>query len=238
MSDLPLPPSALLDIRECRNSRALAVAVAEELAEAIHAAVVDRGSASLALAGGTTPVPAYRELSAISPHVGRTRITPTDERWVSPRHQLSNAAMLARELPDAWSIAQLSDSERHADPGEDGALERAHQAVAALSSPLDAVLLGMGGDGHIASLFPDDPGIEAALTCEEPVASAHPPSQPTPRVTLTPGLLLDSRRLILAISGIEKRRTLQRALADGPVRDLPVRAILRAGKPVTVYYCP
>jgi 6-phosphogluconolactonase len=105
--------------------------------------------------------------------------------------------------------------------------------------PLDAAILGMGNDGHTASFFPGGDTLEEALTGEGPVVAIRAPGAGEPRVTLTLKRLLAARALYLHIEGEEKVETLERAEADGPVEDMPVRAILRQTQtPLTIFWCP
>jgi 6-phosphogluconolactonase len=118
-------------------------------------------------------------------------------------------------------------------------------AVPALSKALGAlprpstVILGMGEDGHIASLFPDAAALGAGLGAESPVLALHPGRAPHARLSLSLRALLDSRDLVLMIFGHAKRHVLERALGEGPVEALPVRAILRQSDvPVSVFWAP
>jgi 6-phosphogluconolactonase len=97
----------------------------------------------------------------------------------------------------------------------------------------------MGNDGHTASFFPGGDTLAEALTGEGPVVAIRAPGAGEPRVTLTLKVLLASRALYLHIEGNEKVETLAKAEAEGPVEDMPVRAILRQTQtPLTIYWCP
>ena len=220
------------------DREALAAGVADTLASAIDGALAQRGQVTLALAGGSTPVPAYRRLADSCPQLVHACVTPTDERWVTQDDPLSNARMLHEALGPVRSIVQLAACDRASDPDTPGALDPARTALAELSLPFDGVVLGMGTDGHFASLFPDDPGIDAALASRAWVVAAHPAGQPTPRVSLTPYRLLQTRELLLVIAGADKRDVLQRAMRDGPVEELPIRAALRCGQTLRIHYSP
>ena len=105
--------------------------------------------------------------------------------------------------------------------------------------PLDVAILGMGNDGHTASFFPGGDNLHEALTVEGPVVAIEAPGAGEPRVTLTLRQLLAARALYLHIEGEEKVKTLEQAEAEGPVEDMPVRAILRQTQtPLTIYWSP
>jgi len=102
-------------------------------------------------------------------------------------------------------------------------------------------VLGMGEDGHTASLFPDDPEVAARLDPGSPphLAVARPPSQPEPRLTHNLAALIDARRIVLMLKGAAKLEVLTRARADDDARAMPIRAVLaHAPVPVEIHACP
>lgn len=234
------------------DADALHAALADALATAIAEGVAARGVATLALAGGSTPFPAYRRLAARALPWAQVRAWPTDERWVPGAHPANNL----RALREAFAGAPLALHgllpavlERAAADAAAGAPDAsaAEADLAALPTRFDACLLGMGGDGHTASLFPGEPrlaallapsgGPDAAVVTPAPL----PPEAPFARITLTAQRLLRSRRLLLAITGAAKRAVLEAALrpeAD-PLR-LPIAALLHAngGAPVEIHWSP
>src|SRR5690606_9354023 len=110
--------------------------------------------------------------------------------------------------------------------------------LSTLPKPFAAVILGMGNDGHTASFFPGGDTLNEALTAEGPAVAIRAPGAGEPRVTFTLPRLLETDGLYLHIEGEEKAAVLDKALGDGPVDDMPVRAVLRSGAPITVYWSP
>jgi 6-phosphogluconolactonase len=119
--------------------------------------------------------------------------------------------------------------------------ERAWRRLQQLPRPYDMALLGMGDDGHTASWFPGSPQLEQALdpTLPPNCVQAMPTNAPHERLTVNFSALMQAQQLIVLINGASKWQVYEAALADGPVRDMPVRAVLRQEQvPVAVYWSP
>lgn len=187
------------------------------------------GPVSLALSGGGTPGPVYQALAA-SPHPDweRTDIFFADERAVAPDHPASNYR-LAREmlLERAGIPAERVHPMFPDEPaGDDEALERAARAYEDLLPPrLDILILGLGEDGHTASLFP---GSEALSETRRRVVPAVGPTEPRRRLTITPAVIQAARLVVVLARGPGKREAVRRALQmpGGTVRDTPGRLAL------------
>lgn len=210
------------------SAAALAEAGAHAIAACLKEALRMRGRAGLVGTGGRSPGPVYDRLREADLDWARVVVTVSDERCVPEGSPDSNARQVRERL--------LQGEGRKAHflplwPRPDPAALRALQ-------PFDAVMLGMGEDGHIASLIPGDPGLAHAFTTDEllvdvPAGLGKPP---LPRVSLSLGALLDSRALFLLISGAAKREVIARALAG---EDLPVgRLLARAKAPVRILWTP
>ena len=215
----------------------LAQAITGSLQQALDAG---RG-ASLAVPGGRTPVGLFDLLSQATIDWTRVQVTLTDERWVDPGSAESNEHLVrAHLLQGAAAGARLLGLKNPAADAFSGAAA-SWSALASLPRPFDFVLLGMGDDGHFASLFPHSPGLAAALDPEQPpgCVAMRAPVAPQERLSLNFSALLDARQIGLLIVGAAKRTVLERARREGPAADMPVRALLRqAHTPVTVYWSP
>jgi 6-phosphogluconolactonase len=224
--------------RTFADRQQLADALAETVAADLKAGVAARGVASLAVSGGTTPVGFFRAL-ALRNDVPWEKVVATlvDERWVDESSERSNARLVrANLLQGRAALAMFVPLYQGGDAPN---LARSGQAFASVPEPLDVAILGMGNDGHTASFFPGGDHLSEALTGEGPVVAINAPGAGEPRVTLTLNRLLAAKALYLHVEGEEKAKTLERAEADGPVEDMPVRAILRqTQRPVTIYWCP
>jgi len=212
------------------NGAALADAAAAGVAAQLRHGLRTRGRAALVGTGGRSPAPVYDRLSGCDLDWARVIVTLSDERCVPAADPDSNAR-LTREhlLAGAGAKAHLLPLWPKPDPA----------ALAALM-PFDAVMLGMGDDGHIASLIPGDPDLAQNLKPDGGPLLADVPaglgSPPLPRVTLTLKALLASRGIFLLIAGGAKREVVERAMAG---EDLPVRALVTPGPvPVRVLWTP
>ena len=217
-------------LSEHADADALAVALATRLAAATDDALRQRGAAILALAGGRTAPPVLRRFAGEARDWTRVTILPTDERWVRADHADCNLRQMRESFGSVAGIHWLP----LVPPDPSGAVDAAfaNARLQSLAGPIDAALLGMGADGHFASLFPGAPNLAAALDpeCRQAavaiVPDPLPAAGPHARISLSLARLLHSRHVILAISGADKRAVLERAIGENDPARLPVAALL------------
>lgn len=213
------------------SPQALREQLCDWLTRLLQEAIESRGRALLAVSGGNTPKPLLRELSTRDLAWSKVTVTLTDERWVDNTHEASNEKMVRETLlqgpASAANFVPLKGEERTARAGERACCGR----IETLELPFDVVLLGMGTDGHTASLFPETKELQAAIAGDAPACMAITPADaPYERMTLTLKTLLQSRKIILHIEGDEKYAVLQKALGDVETEQMPIRAFLRQEK--------
>src|SRR5450756_1347428 len=178
----------------------VATAAAADIAEALR-----EGARSLVLAGGTSPQRCYELLSHMDIEWGRVTVLFGDERCVPPDHPDSNYRMARESLLDRVSPASVHRMPAELGPDE-GAGLYAH--IVASVAPLDVVTLGVGEDGHTASLFPGHPALKATALV---VGIREPPKPPPQRVTLTLPALRSARRVIILATGAGKADAVAKA---------------------------
>lgn len=220
----------------------LITAVAARIAGALDDALAARGEAVVALAGGRTSPPVFRVLAEQRRDWSRVTVLPSDERWVAHTHPDCNL----RQMQEAFVAAEGIQWQPlvPAFPSGDVNADFAEQQLARLTAPFDLAMLGMGADGHFASLFPGAPTLAAALDLNGRAAASAivpdpmPSAGPHPRVSLTLPRLLNARQVLLVITGADKLAVLQQASTINDPSRWPVAALLHAPHPVEVHWAP
>lgn len=218
----------------CRKR--LATQLAEAVAAALRADLASHERALLVVSGGATPVPFFQALASCELPWAQIQVTLADERWVAASAADSNARLVREHLLQGPAAAATFLPLTTADPTPEQGAAAVAERLEPLAWPASAVILGMGGDGHTASLFPDSRELALALTTEAAAVAVRTPSQPQPRITLSADRLHQARRHFLHITGGDKRAVLAQALAGDDVRELPIRAFLAC--PLATYWAP
>ncbi|MFT5162090.1 MAG: 6-phosphogluconolactonase [Alteromonadaceae bacterium] len=218
--------------------------------QALDQACADNNEASFLVSGGSSPAPLYQRLAKLDLPWQKISVALVDERWVDKDHEASNHAFIEKTLLQdkaaACRFIPMKTAAASAQAGLDEASANYHE----LPQPWDLTILGMGKDGHTASLFPDAQGLEQALKIGENLetqatlaAITANPSEVTgdnlERITLSLAGLLQSRQLILLISGDEKLAVYRQAQTLADSHKMPVGAVLKQDKvPVHVFWAP
>ena len=217
------------------NPAELNVRLAQDIAQRLAAAIQARGFAVLSVSGGKSPVALFEALRVIDINWSRVRITLVDERCVPRTHPDSNALLVQTHLlQDLAAKAQLvfMVASTAAPLDTPATLAKAANLALTAAGIADVLVLGMGADGHTASLFPDAPNLTDALdlrntqTCVA-IQLTHPPANaPYARITQTLAQILSARHIVLPLSGSDKLNTLQQAWKQATPA-LPISCVLQ-----------
>jgi len=197
---------------------ALAASLGDALLANLSDALNSKGAASLVVSGGSTPAPVFEYMSNADIDWSNVSITLADERWVPLTDPDSNEALVRNTLMVNKAASAKFVSLYVENTNTDAACRLVTDNVKNMATPFTAVILGMGGDGHTASLFPDAPADELAsamdLQSTETVSMMHPPSVTQDRITLTRAALLNASHRYLHMTGDGKCEVLHDALQD------------------------
>lgn len=240
--------SAGIHWNQAADKNALAHSLSSAIVTQLQAAIVSGQGASLVVSGGSTPAPVFACLSEADIDWSKVTVTLADERWVPPGHADSNESLVRDTL-----LVKNASSAKFVSLFRDGiSPEQAVEEVALdlnrMTSPFSAVILGMGNDGHTASLFPDAPGAQLSramdLNSEHSLAIMHPASVSQTRITLTRRALLNAKHRYLHITGVQKCQVLYDAIGDKPSEGYrqgmaPVSGLLlKSPASVSVFWSP
>ena len=220
-----------------RAASALAVRISEIITYGARA----RGRASLLLPGGRTPIPLFDALCGLDVPWRQVYVSLTDERRVPPDDNRSNARLIRDHLLRDQAAAAHFHPLYHAAVGNRAVEAACGAALGLLPRPFDAVVIGMGDDGHFASLFPGDPALDRGLdpATEAPCVLTRAAEPPHERLSLTLATLLSSRWIALLINGAAKWAALETALERQDAQASPVYALLNQRQvAVNVFYAP
>lgn len=217
----------MMTLHEFVSTQTLNDAFALQLTQILRDAIAKRGQAYLVVSGGKTPQALFQTLSQTDLGWDKVTVLLADDRWLDASQNDSNErlvkATLLQHFAQQARFISLYTNTSSAFDGVADVLPR----LSALPT-FDAVILGMGEDGHTASLFPCSEQIAAAMADDAPAALAvKPQTAPYERITLSRARLLNSRHMFLHLVGANKHKVLQQAMASDDVLAMPIRAFLQ-----------
>ena len=223
-----------MNVVEYADAEMMAMALADKLASDLRAALQQQDRVLLVVPGGETPGPVFDDLCAVDIAWDRVDVLLSDERWRPEEHIRSNTRLVRqRLLVDKAAAARQLHMYARTEAPEEAVADLA--AALQPSLPISVLLLGMGTDGHTASLFRQADNLALALTRDAPVlVPMRVPDEPEPRVTLAAHVLNGAMSKHLVITGDVKRAALDRARGMAPA-EMPIAAVLND---MTVHWAP
>ncbi|WP_419708824.1 6-phosphogluconolactonase [Pseudomonas sp. NFX224] len=235
ISDLKLPQG--VSAHEFKSPTLLAEGLALKVAKQLSDAIDVQGTATLVVSGGRSPVAFFQHLAKQALDWSNVVVSLADERWVPVEHADSNAGLIKKYLLQGPAAKAQFLSLYSAAANLDQAADHADRLLSELPV-IDVLVLGMGDDGHTASLFPNSPNLAEALQADG-IRRCYPmlaPTVPHQRLTMSRALLASAKHKVLSISGQSKLTTLNTALAGDDVAAMPIRAFLQPT--LEIYWCP
>lgn len=221
------------------SADALNRAFADEIAQLLSDAIDARGKASLLVSGGRTPLPLFQSLCQADIAWDKVDVSLVDERWVDEQDDASNTKLVKQNLlVEKAAAARFVDMKSPESDAAD-AVSACEGRLATMSQPFDVLILGMGEDGHTASLFPCSEQLQAGLDMNSGnvCIATQPTTAPHQRMSLTLPAIVASRNIFLHLTGDKKREVLKDALANSSATEKPIVAVVNAAA-VTLKWAP
>ncbi len=219
----------MFQINDFKQRELLDAKLAEEVAGLLTQAIEEKGKASIAVSGGSTPKGFFKALSEKDIPWNKVTITLADERWVNIDSDASNTRLVHENLLQNKACSAKFFHLKQGDLLSNETLADLNLAAKTSLLPLDVLILGMGGDGHTASLFPCSDQIKQALSVENinSLMKVVPKTAPNDRITFTFASLSQSKNTFLHIVGEAKKDVLTKALTGNDIFEMPIRAFLQ-----------
>ena len=231
-----LPDS--VDFYSANNSESLASDLCQSIGGILTEAIRNRGRACIAVSGGSTPIPLFKELSFLNIDWKKVDLTLVDDRWVSPKNTDSNELLIRTYLiKNKATKVNFIPLKSNAKTVQDGQ-KNSEEMLKNITLPFDVVVLGMGSDGHTASLFPCSEELSDAMDLNNPnmLVLTSPKTAPYQRISLTAKVITDSKNVFLHLNGSNKLHTLESAMDYKDSSKMPIYTFLENG--LSIYWSP
>ena len=231
-----LPDS--VDFYSANNSESLASDLSQSIGDILIEAIRKRGRASMAVSGGSTPISLFKNFSLISIDWTKVDLTLADDRWVDSKSAYSNELLVRTHLiknkAAKVNFIPLKNDSKTAKEGQ----KNSEETLRNITLPFDVVVLGMGADGHTASLFPCSDELSDAMDLNNPnkLISTSPKTASYERISLTAKVIIDSKNTFLHLNGSSKLHTLESAMEYKDSSKMPIYAFLENG--LSIYWSP
>jgi len=220
------------------NSESLASDLCQCIGEILTEAIRKKGRASMAVSGGSTPIPLFKEFSLLNIDWAKVDLTLVDDRWVDAKNADSNELLvrtyLIKNKAAKVNFIPLKNDAKTAKDGQ----KNSEEMLKNITLPFDVVLLGMGSDGHTASLFPCSDELSEAMDLNNSnyLISTSPKTAPYQRLSLTAKVIFDSKNVFLHLNGSSKLHTLESAMEYKDPNKMPIYTFLKNG--LSIFWSP
>ena len=220
------------------NSESLASDLCQSIGEILTEAIRKRGRASMAVSGGGTPIRLFKEFSLLSIDWTKIDLTLADDRWVDAKNADSNELLVrAHLIKNKAAKVNFIPLKNDAKTAKEGQIY-SEKMLRKITLPFDVIVLGMGSDGHTASLFPCSDELPEAMNLSNSnyLISTSPKTAPYERISLTARVILDSKNIFLHLNGSSKLHTLESAMEYKDPNKMPIYTFLKNG--LSIYWSP
>jgi len=220
------------------SSESLVIDLSQNIYEIINEAIKKRGRASMAVSGGSTPKPLFEELSLLNLDWSKVDLTLVDDRWVDADHKDSNELLVRthfiKNKAERVNFLPLKNDEQTAKQG----ISLSEEGLQSFTMPFDVIILGMGEDGHTASLFPCSDELKEGmdLKTKNTLVSTNPKSAPYERISLTAKSIMEAKKVFLHLNGSSKLHTIEEAMNLSDSNKMPIYAFLNHG--LDIFWSP
>jgi 6-phosphogluconolactonase len=220
------------------SSESLVIDLSQNIYEIINEAIKKRGRASMAVSGGSTPKPLFEELSLLDLDWSKVDLTLVDDRWVDADHKDSNELLVRthfiKNKAERVNFLPLKNDEQTAKQG----ISLSEEGLQSFTMPFDVIILGMGEDGHTASLFPCSDELKEGmdLKTKNTLVSTNPKSAPYERISLTAKSIMEAKKVFLHLNGSSKLHTIEEAMNLSDSNKMPIYAFLDHG--LDIFWSP
>ena len=220
------------------NSESLASDLCQCIGEILTEAIRKRGRASMAVSGGSTPIRLFKEFSLLSLDWQKIDLTLADDRWVDAKNADSNELLVRTHLmKNKAAQVNFIPLKNNAKTAKEGQIY-SEKMLRKITLPFDVVVLGMGSDGHTASLFPCADELPEAMNLNNSnyLISTSPKTAPYERLSLTARVIFDSKNVFLHLNGSSKLHVLESAMEYKDPNKMPIYMFLKNG--LSIYWSP
>ena len=199
----------------------------DQIVALLEQAIETKGNASLAVSGGSTPKPLFAYLSQQVMAWDKVTVTLVDDRWLPQSHENSNEKLVKENLLVANAQGANFVSLLTSDDNAELAEQEVSRRLDAIDKHFDVLILGMGEDGHTASLFPCSEQLSAGLDLSRELSAiaTQPTTAPYQRMSMSLATIVNAHHVFLHLTGETKKQVLQEALAHNTILEKPIKAV-------------